>query len=275
MASIKRILKLFVDAIVFSNTWISLGALSLFLSLHIIFNLSVDYYGAIALFTATFIAYNLLKLNGVRFESNDSIFFNWLKKYKYIIYILLIVAFISFSYCFYHLTFWQQGTYLLSSFLAVIYFGIDKYNLRKYSALKVPTVAVDWALLIVYSTLHLTDYTSKTLFAFLATYFLIAGLTIPFEIRDEEADTESIYDKRTLLNRLGAQNLKILSVVHLTLALLFFILINFKLLFLLPLFIVLSVFIVKLNKNSSEYAYTFILDGVLVCLYPIVYILYA
>ncbi|MCB9227148.1 MAG: hypothetical protein H6578_08295 [Chitinophagales bacterium] len=275
MASIKRILKQLVDAIIFSNTWISLGALSLFLSLHIIFNLPVDYYGAITLFTATFIAYNLLKLNGVRFESNDSIFFNWLRKYKYMVFVLLGLAFISFLYCFYHLTFWQQGTYLLSSFLAVIYFGIDKYNLRKYSALKVPIVAIDWALLIVYSTLHLTDYTAKTWFAFLAVYFLIAGLTIPFEIRDEEADTGSIYDKRTLLNRLGAQNLKILSVVHIALALSFFILIDIKLLFLLPFLLIVSAFILKLNKDSKEYAYTFILDGVLVFVCPLVYLLYA
>ncbi|MCB0539509.1 MAG: hypothetical protein KDE33_18485, partial [Bacteroidetes bacterium] len=92
---------------------------------------------------------------------------------------------------------------------------------------------------------------------------------------DEEADTDSIYDKRTLLNRLGAQNLKILSVVHIALALSFFILIDIKLLFLLPFLLIVSAFILKLNKDSKEYAYTFILDGVLVCVCPIVYLLYA
>lgn len=275
MASIKSIFKSLVDAIVFSNTWISLGALSLFLSVHLIFNLPLDVFGAVALFSATFIAYNLLKLNGTRFESNNSIFFNWLRKYKYIIYVLLLLALGVFLYSFFYITFWQQTAYLLSSFLAAVYFGIDKYNLRKYSALKVPIVAVDWSILVVYSTLHFTDFTSNNLYAFLSIYFLIAGLTIPFEIRDKNADSNNINEHETLFSKLGIRKLKTLSIIHLIFAFVFFAFIDCKLLFLLPLLLVLVIFILKLKNESTEYAYTFILDGVLICFLPLIYVLYA
>lgn len=222
---------------------------------------------------ATFIAYNLLKLNGIRFENNQSIFFSWIRKYKKAIYILLLIAFAIFSYSFMHLSIWQQSAYVLSSLLAGVYFGIDKYNLRKYAVLKVPIVAIDWSILTVYTTLHMMDFTTSRILIFVAVYCLIAGLTIPFEIRDANAD-RSTTNHKTLFQTLGENKLKILSIIHLLIAFVLFVVINLKFVVLLPLFIVTQYVIIKLSKNSSEYNYTLLLDGVLVLFYPIICLMY-
>lgn len=277
MASkIWKYIKPIIDAIIFSNLWIALAALSLFSVVVTVNGETENFYEAITIFSSTFIGYNFLKLKGIEHVANDSLFFNWMRKYKWVVYSLIMIAFISLIIAVFHLSVVQITACIISVFVSLIYVGFEKYNLRHFWYLKTPIVAFVWAFFIValalinaYSTI---DF-QKVFYLFMACFLFIQGLTIPFEIRDLKADKEAI-GLKTIPMVFGIKGTKILAIFHLILALIFFIIYDCKLLILLPIYIIAIIVIALLKQNSSEYNYTFILDGLIILCYPLVYLVY-
>lgn len=269
-------IKPIIDAIIFSNIWIALAALSLFSSVLKASGNTEEFYAAVTIFSSTFIGYNFLKLKGIEHVANDSVFFNWMRKYKLIIYTLLLLSFIALIIALLHLSELQILACMLCAAIALVYVGFEKYNLRHFWYLKTPIVAFVWAFFIValaFVNIYDSISIARLSYMFVACFLFIQGLTIPFEIRDLKADREAP-GLKTIPMVFGINGTKYLAIIHLIIALIFFAFFDLKLLVLAPLILIASLIIFKLNNESSEYNYTFILDGLIVLTFPLLYLVY-
>ncbi len=269
-----NILKPTLDAIVFSNTWISLAALSLYLGLKLTLGLSPLFFEGVLVFSASFIAYNYLKLKGLNLEGNESVFNQWLKQYRNIVYALIVVVGFGFVYSISKISIGQLIVLAIAGLLSLIYIGVERYNLRSFWFLKTQIVAFVWAWFIM--GIALVDVFTEIHFALLAVlfagvFFFILGLTIPFDIRDWKADQHD--DKMTTLPMVfGIKGTLVIALLHLLLSFICLFIYSYYAIILLPIFVIGGRRIYQLNSDSSEYAYTFFLDGLIVMVYPILWI---
>ena len=265
-----QIVRPVIDVVVFSNTWISLGALSLYLSVCLAIGISPITYEALLVFCSSFIAYNLLKLKGLKESSNTSIFHMWLRDHRILVYVLMFLASIALLYALIHVSFAQCMVLALSTAFSVIYIGFERFNLRAFWFLKTQIVALVWTIFIMWIALiHIYQHILPVKLALLAAgiFFFILGLTIPFDIRDWEAD--KLDPKITTLQMVfGLRGTVILSIIHLCLAFVSWLLYVYFAIVLLPIFTIAVWRIYRLKSDSKEYEYTFLLDGLIVLIYP-------
>jgi len=259
-----------VDVVVFSNTWISLGALSLYLSVCLAIGISPITYEALLVFSSSFIAYNLLKLKGLEDSRNTSKFHVWLRDHRILVYVLMFLASIALLYALIHISFAQCVVLALSVSFSVIYIGFERFNLRAFWFLKTQIVALVWTLFIMgIALINIYQHIPPVKLALLSAgiFFFILGLTIPFDIRDWEAD--KLDPKITTLPMVfGLRGTLVLSIIHLCLAFVSWLLYAYFAIVLLPIFTIAIWRIYLLKSDSKEYEYTFLLDGLIVLIYP-------
>ena len=265
-----QILRPVIDVVVFSNTWISLGTLSLYLSVCLAIGISPITYEALLVFSSSFIAYNLLKLKGLEDSSNTSIFHMWLHDHRILVYVLMFLASIALLYALIHVSFTQCVVLALSAAFSLIYIGFERFNLRAFWFLKTQIVALVWTLFIMgIALINIYQHIPPVKLALLSAgiFFFILGLTIPFDIRDWEAD--KLDPKITTLPMVfGLRGTVVLSIIHLCLAFVSWLLYAYFAIVLLPVFTIAVWRIYRLKSESKEYEYTFVLDGLIVLIYP-------
>ena len=265
-----QILRPVIDVVVFSNTWISLGALSLYLSVCLAIGISPITYEALLVFSSSFIAYNLLKLKGLEDSSNTSIFHMWLRDHRILVYVMMFLASIALQYALIHVSFAQCVVLALSAAFSLIYIGFERFNLRAFWFLKTQIVALVWTLFIMgIALINIYQHLPPVKLALLSAgiFFFILGLTIPFDIRDWEAD--KLDPKITTLPMVfGLRGTLVISIIHLCLAFVSWLLYAYFAIVLLPVFTIAVWRIYRLKSESKEYEYTFVLDGLIVLIYP-------
>ena len=102
-------------------------------------------------------------------------------------------------------------------------------------------------------------------------FFFILGLTIPFDIRDWNADRQNPH-MTTLPMLFGLRATKSISLIHLLLAIVCLLYYSYLSVILIPIFLVGAKLIYDLKRDASEYIYTFGLDGLIVMVYPVLWI---
>lgn len=270
-----QIFKPVIDVVVFSNTWISLGALSLYLAVCLAIGISPIKYEAVLIFSSSFIGYNVLKLKGLKDASNTSIFHSWLRQNRSLVYVLMFVASLGLVYALSEVSFAQILVLSFTAFLALIYIGFERFNLRSFWFLKTQIVALVWTVFIMgIALIHIFQHIPIIKLALLAAgvFFFILGLTIPFDIRDWHTDKQHPHIT-TLPMVFGMRGTVVLAIIHLWLAMLAWMFYSYYALVLLPIFILATWRIYRIKRESSEYVYTFFLDGLIVFIYPLLLLL--
>ena len=265
-----QILRPVIDVVVFSNTWISLGALSLYLSVCLAIGISPITYEALLVFCSSFIAYNLLKLKGLEDSSNTSIFHMWLRDHRILVYVMMFLASIALQNALIHISFAQCVVLALSVSFSVIYIGFERFNLRAFWFLKTQIVALVWTIFIMgIALINIYQHIPPVKLALLSAgiFFFILGLTIPFDIRDWEADKLDL-KITTLPMVFGLRGTVVLSIIQLCLAFVSWLLYAYFAIVLLPIFTIAVWRIYRLKSESKEYEYTFLLDGLIILIYP-------
>lgn len=263
-----------IDAIVYSNTWISLAAVSLYLSVKLLFGLAPFTYEVLLIFSATFIGYNLLKLKGLNLTANNSAFNRWMRQYKPSIYGLMLFSLLTLLYTLSQVSFHQLLVLSVTVIISLVYIGIERFNLRTFWFFKTQMVALVWAVFIMGIALAESwqDFQFVAIFVlFAAIFFFILALTIPFEIRDWKVD-KLTPNLKTIPMVFGLKGTLVLSLLHLILSLFLLLLLSFKSIILIPLFTVAGIVIYSLNQDSPEYKFTLILDGLIILVYPLLWL---
>lgn len=264
-----------VDVIVFSNIWISLGALSLYLSVCLAIGISPMTHESLLVFCSSLIGYNLLKLKGLKDSSNTSLFHMWLRNHRILVYVLMFLSSIALLYALSRVSFAQWVVLALCAALSMIYIGFERFNLRAFWFLKTQIVALVWTIFVLgIALINIYPHIPPVKLALLAAgvFFFILGLTIPFDIRDWEADKLDP-NITTLPMVFGLRGTAVLSIIHLCLAFFSWLLYAYFALVLLPIFTFAIWRIYRLKSESMEYEYTFFLDGLIILIYPCLQVL--
>jgi 4-hydroxybenzoate polyprenyltransferase len=263
-----------LDAIVFSNTWISLGALSIYFSSKLLFGLNIICYESILVFAATFLGYNILKLKGLSFKANKSPFNLWMQRFKKLIYLLLFFATAALFYTFFKASFYQLILLFFTVLISLFYIGIERFNFRAFWFFKTQLVAFVWSIFILgiswVDHLQLLNHTAL-LSIFAGVFFLILSLTIPFEIRDWKVDKMDSKVK-TIPMVFGLKGTIRISLAHLVMSWLTFLLYTPSAISLMPILISAGVIIYWLDEDRPEFIYTLILDGLIILIFPLLWL---
>ena len=209
--------------IIYSNIWISLGAVSYAVLYFQYFDLPIDFWFLGFIFTATLFTYNFQRLVKLRFNMTalSGYRFTWIETNRKLVMVLTILsaatcAVLSYGYTIRH---W----YLLAvigffSFFYVWQLPFSKYNLRSVPTIKIYLVSITWVFTCILLP-HL-EFGNRILdqdfLLFAVSMFLfILAITIPFDIRDVEKDEA---EKKTIPQLMGVQKAKVLAIMLFVLA---------------------------------------------------------
>tara|TARA_B100001093_G_scaffold516198_1_gene594415 strand:- start:164 stop:958 length:795 start_codon:yes stop_codon:yes gene_type:complete len=259
------VIKKILNAIVFSNIWISLGAVGTTLVYFLNLKLTIDYNYLILVFFATLFAYNFQYINGQKENNQRQLQSYWLSKnsqlIKTITYSSLLIS-VVLSFFIFPLNFiWLS---LPAVILVVMYkHGINKkFYLRNIPFIKIIVISFCW----MWTCTILPQLLNNFFFDWKISLFIflyVFTITLPFDIRDNNLDDQSI---KTVPQLIGLKKTYFLSLFMLLVLMVFsyFIYDNFIVYFILLTLILM----IPSYKPQSENYYLFILDGLLV-VFPI------
>ena len=258
-------LKKVIDFILFSNTWISIGAVSCAASAFIFYQKPIAIEFLALVFCATFFGYNLQQ------SSYDEIFDDrknqslWISNYgkvtQKLAYIILIISIILVVKIFS----WENILYTIPAFVLVLFYREKRKNTFSFRSIpffKLFVIALVWTWTC--AILPQLIYFNKVGLYYPTIIFLyIISITIPFDKRDLSYDSKKL---KTLPQLIGIKSAYLTSFIIISFLLI--IAMYFKRnLFCIYLIITILVLIPS-YKIRGEYYYLFILDGLLL-LFPI------
>ena len=254
-----------LNVIVFSNIWISFGAVGTTVAFYLMAQNNINYLYLCLVFFSTLFGYNLQYLSGHKVSENRLNQSNWLSKNKFILKIITIGSLvISFSLSLYILPF-KVLVFSLPAFFLVFFYKKGKLNsmaFRNIPLIKILIIAFCWMWacsivpqLLSYNTIHW----KVSLFVF----FFVLTITLPFDIRDYHFDKDSLITVPNLIGVRGTYFLSLILLGVLSFMALFYY--NFSLFA----FVILTlILMIPSYKSQKEFYYLIVLDGLLL-VFPI------
>ena len=259
-------MKYIVDAVIFSNCWISLGAVMCTLSTFLYYDQYIQYEYLLIIFLMTFFGYNFqMNSNSIINDSRRNQT-NWLHDYglkmKYLSYMMLAISIpiivVTFSF--------EVLIFSFPAFIAVVMYKSNDYvpyGLRTIPSLKLILIALIWSWVCVVTPQLL--YFSQVDFSFsMIVFTFILAITIPFDIRDLNYDSENLKTLPQIVGSIGCVFIA-LSILIVLILYTYFKLEKVELCYL---FTFTALAIIPSYKARNEYYYLFLIDGFLV-LFPI------
>mgnify|MGYP000548405160 CR=1 FL=1 len=257
--------------LVYSNSWISIGAFLITLLSFKVFGTDPNIKFCVFIFFSTLFSYNfqrITRLKKIAKLSPDA----WIVKNSFIAKIILVasgIGAISFVPIFE-----APFTLMWLIILGVISLGYSYRNLRDLPYIKIVLIAVSWGITSAILPLVIAGNQplSKFVISFGWIFFYIIAITIPFDIRDIGIDEDS---KKTIPQWVGVKRAKIVAYLCLMVS---FIFIAFSLSLLGAISLFISYIIAGfLIKNSSEKRndlyFSFLIDGHIIFQFLMVYFL--
>lgn len=197
---------------VLSNIYVSLCVVALVLSTQFIFFTSFNFDVTSFLFVATFISYNFQRIISIYKIPNKKRKQWFISNYK-LIYFLLFIALIVFTYIFIGFNNNAKLLIVLISFLSFMY----PLFLRNIPYIKVYLIAFSWSLSTVLLPVIVeenSEISIDVILSLLSRFFFIIAITIPFDIRDIQLD---ILKLKTIPILFGVEISKKISLIMLCL----------------------------------------------------------
>lgn len=148
------------------------------------------FYGLFAMFS-TLVAYNGQRLMKAK-DAVKTPWLNWVKKHATVLFLLTLIAALAAGICLIEIIQFKYDAILLlifasvSSVLYVIRIGTK--NAREVPYLKIHLIAFTWVFVLILFPILNENLEAKTFWLFVAHYFYIVAVTIPFDIRDLKYD---------------------------------------------------------------------------------------
>lgn len=219
-----------LQTIVYSNIWVAIGAVALYLVTTSLHPLSFQLDVAIFIFTGTIFIYNYHRLFPLKNKgsAHGTERLDWINSHRKNLFRLsvlcLLFAVSIFFIRFYHLTlFLRFGPFLLLSLLYVLPVWKSKgkwIRLRDIPYLKIFLVATVWAFVTVFFP-FLADNPewfpqTEHWFTIVHRFLFIFAITLPFDIRDLEIDLRQ--GVKTWASRIGVEKIHFFSSLLLLMA---------------------------------------------------------
>ncbi len=270
IVKLKRIFKFIVN----TNIWIALATVSFYeLSYFQISNELSLHATSFFLFFSSWFVYNFFNLIGIKEDENS-----WYKRNISLLKTITSLAFVLLIISFYFLDKKLIPLFAISSILSFFYatpflkIGKNGFNLRKLWFLKSVIVAMVWTISTVIVPLYENGF-SYEFSALLAIekFFFILAITIPYDIKDLKADIQE-KGMQTIVLKFGIKQSIVISNYFLFTAFVVAIYLNFPNIIPLSIIYGLALFInLHLDENKSDYWYTFLVDGLIILYFLVVY----
>ena len=174
------------------------------------------YYGLFALFS-TLVAYNSQRLLKAK-EVKKTPWLDWVNEHSKSLWTITILSAIVAGICLLQIIQFKYDALLLLIFAVVssVFYviRIGNKNAREVPYLKIHLIAFTWVFVIVLFPLLNENSDVNALWIFVAHYFYVVGVTIPFDIRDLKYDDPS---HKTIPQVLGVFFAKINGIILLIL----------------------------------------------------------
>lgn len=265
-----------IKFLVYSNSWISLGAGFLTLLSFNLFNSSTESYTELSyslfVFFSTLFSYNFQRVSRLKkiaehspnawVVNNSSIAITFL--------FLSILGSLAFLPIFQH-----PFVFLWILILGIISFGYSYGKFRDLPYLKILLISASWAIAcgIIPSVIANNEPLTDSLLTSFWIFFYILGITIPFDIRDIGIDEDS---KKTIPQWVGIKQSKQISYISLFLAFVLFLLLNGNIGGSIVMFIsmLIASFLVKKSEPyKNDLYFTLLIDGHIIFQFLLVYFL--
>lgn len=174
------------------------------------------FYGLFAFFS-TLVAYNGQRLLKAK-EGKNTPWLSWVKTHTNVLFTLTLISALAAGLCLIQIIEFKYDALLLlifasaSSILYVIRIG--NKNAREVPYLKIHLIAFTWVFVLVLFPILNANSEAHTLWMFVAHYFYVVAVTIPFDIRDLKYDDPS---HKTIPQVLGVFFAKINGIILLIL----------------------------------------------------------
>lgn len=255
--------------LIYSNIWIATAAFSLTLFFYKIAEIKEDWIVLVFVFSSTLFIYNFQRIaklkTGTAFSGSRLI---WMKDHVAFSTTLSLISLIGSVLFFFLLD--VRTLYILIPAGIISIFYVGKFllksvgGLRDVPFLKAYLVSFSWASVIaVLPALNARFEHTHTIFLLgvsIATF--VFSLAIIFDLRDAEMDEKS---KRTIPQLIGKRGTVILAVICLSFSMLIPLLLSLRMWPVSLLVICFGTFlIVRVSEKSSDFYYSFFLDGILI-----------
>jgi hypothetical protein len=209
-------LKRIFDFYIFSN--LHVGLVGFFIT-----KITLLKFGYLENLTPLFVMFSIvISYNFIRLYEIKSNQLNWLKvwffKHKRSLLILSVLSILGLVYIVLFTNFNQKSIYILLpfAFITVFYviplFNVGKHEVsfRNFPAIKILSIAISWAGISVLFPLFEIGYsfTNTVYLEFFQRILFIIAITIPFDIRDVQADSTTL---KTLPQLVGVNNSKFIG----------------------------------------------------------------
>lgn len=257
-------------SIVYSNLWISFGALCLTLNFYILNDIDINKNVLVFVFFSTLFSYNFQRLIKIRYKINlKGERVEWLKSNQKGIYFISFIALVG--SLIYGLPLLKETWWLLLIIGSLTFFyvckipGLKGKSLRDVPTLKIFVIAVVWVLFcVIFPALIINVRIEKInllLYSSSVLLFMIS-ITIPFDVRDLHLDSMT---KKTIPQLIGEKKSSILSVILLVISQAILCVVFTQHIFGIILFTGLA-FLVLLSskKRNAELYFSGLVDGLLI-----------
>jgi len=276
-----RILTIIANSLVYSNFWISAGAVSYayVASIFLQFELPLQFIGFI--FSTTLFTYSFQRLVKIYLSRQQVISgprVVWVKKHIYLVCtITAISAFFGFYFGWPYFKSYAIFLIIIGfvSFFYVWRLPFLKQNIRSIPGIKIFVLSATWAIAthLLPDLLFSKDYTiAKSTLISLSAFLFIFAISIPFDVRDLNVDDEKL---KTIPQILGVKSAIWLGISLLCISgLLIFMATELIPYGLFGAYILTAIIILFSDHNNNDMYYSGLVDGTLILLGLLVYLVH-
>ena len=258
-----------IKFLIYSNSWIGLGAAALVWQYYLIENIPTNYQVVLLAFFATVLTYTFQRF--VKIINNSpttSERMAWMIQHPILIKSIMIIALVGCVQSIYFVSFTSYILLFITGILSLFYvvkipIQLQK-NLRDIPSLKIFLIGFVWAATGSFLPyLNLNEVSAPIPWAlFFCEFLFIIAITIPFDIRDLDLDE---VDKKTIPQMVGEKNAKIIAVVLLLLTIPILTALTHLYLFAFMGSVLCAiVLIIKSKKTAKDVYFSFLIDGLLI-----------
>ena len=254
-------MKSFIRFLIFSNIWVAFCVLSLAITSEILFS-TANYKISQFVFFATIFTYNFQRIVRVK-RGENHIRKHWLQANNKLLFFFVLLSGVMSSYFFFQFQILTQIAIVFSGVLSLLYpFGLRKIPFSKIFVISLVWTISTMLLLVLENNLIITQ---NIVLHLMSRFLFVFAITIPFDIRDLKYDAQNL---QTIPVFFGIQKSKIIGVLALFICTIVAIfqslenaLISSKLLALILLYFMASIFIGKSDESKGEMYFSFWIES--------------
>lgn len=208
-----------IQAVVYSNIWISFGAVCFGLFCAEVLSFELPLFYILFIFSATLFTYNFQRLVKVYFSSSQTMSgprVVWIKRNRNLVYFMTVLSGLASCFFVWQYVFKVWWLFIVVGFFSLFYvwkLPVLNLNIRSIPGVKIFVLGVTWVLatqVLPFYLFSLNIDTTKGAVFFIGSFLFMVAISIPFDIRDINLDEDRL---KTIPQKIGVPNAKSLAII--------------------------------------------------------------